>query len=90
MDASRVLVGGFSYGAATAALVAARAEPGTFCGAMLLDGWFNIDLASISSCPDNDQYAFPALAHKVGLGGGATPGLFVGSAQFAGYDEEHS
>jgi hypothetical protein len=87
VDPGTVVAGGFSYGAATAALAVAKA-PHRFAAAMLLDGWFNVDLKSIKGCTSNEQVAFPPLAHVKGLG--AVPALFVGSAEFAGYTALHA
>merc|ERR1712139_540635 len=81
VDPSRVVVGGFSYGAATAALSGAK-HPKRYAAAILMDGWFNLDLKSISSCESNEQLAFPALAHERGI---ECPCFFIGSDQFAHY-----
>lgn len=92
IDASRVILGGFSYGAATTALVASRAgAKDTACrGLLLLDGWFNIDFAFIKrTCEKRgtpppkceDQMAFPPKAHAKGSVL-APPCIFVGSEEF--------
>jgi pimeloyl-ACP methyl ester carboxylesterase len=75
-----MIVGGFSYGAATAALSATK-NPDDYIAAVLLDGWFNVDLASIEGCPSDEQVAFPPLSHEKGV---PVPALFVGSSEFAG------
>jgi pimeloyl-ACP methyl ester carboxylesterase len=90
MDHSRVLLGGYSYGAATAALVAARAarSDGSLRGLLLVDGWYNIDFsfvkklsrrlgAPVPQC--EDFVAFPPLAHSRGI---KIPAIFVGSEAF--------
>eukprot|EP00667_Euglena_gracilis_P011514 EG_transcript_11766 len=46
IDPSRVLVAGFSYGAATAALSAVL-HPKEYQACLLLDGWFHLDLESV-------------------------------------------
>eukprot|EP00035_Acanthoeca_spectabilis_P026049 m.461072 g.461072 ORF g.461072 m.461072 type:complete len:387 (+) comp22200_c0_seq1:158-1318(+) len=86
IENKRVVIGGFSYGAATAALAVAK-HPERYAAAILLDGWFNIDLKSIKSCSSDEQVAFPPLAHERGLG--SVPALFVGSSEFAGYRAMH-
>ena len=69
---------GYSYGAATAALSAAK-RPAAYRAVALLDGWFHIDLRAIKACPSDEQLDFPAGA----FGGFPAPALFLGSAQFA-------
>ena len=81
VDRTRVVVGGFSYGAATAALSAAKHRD-RYAAAVLMDGWFNIDLKSIESCESDEQLPFPQLAHEKGI---SCPCFFIGSAEFRGY-----
>ena len=83
MDPERVVLGGFSYGAATMSLVAADSTDADYRGVVLLDGWFNIDLRWVKSAKSDEQIAFPPLAHTKGLG---PPALFVGSETFANMD----
>jgi pimeloyl-ACP methyl ester carboxylesterase len=82
-DPERVVLGGFSYGAATASHVAAASADAEYRGIVLLDGWFNIDLRWVKSAASDEQIAFPPLAHAKGLG---PPALFVGSQSFAKMD----
>jgi len=74
IDASNIVVAGFSYGAATAALSVAK-HPSDYTACMLLDGWFFIELSGV-------KFDFPAEAHEKGL---SIPALFIGSEQFANY-----
>ena len=82
VDFDKTVLGGFSYGAATTALVAARTGGAGVRGVFLLDGWYNVDLAEIRTCPSNEQLPFPPLAHERGL---EPPALFIGSEMFAGF-----
>lgn len=74
IDPSNIVVAGFSYGAATAALSVAK-HPTDYKACMLLDGWFFIELTG-------HMFEFPAEAHEIGL---SVPALFLGSEQFANY-----
>ncbi|KAJ1486020.1 Alpha/Beta hydrolase protein, partial [Baffinella frigidus] len=47
VDPSKVVVGGFSFGAATAGLVAATASPGLYKAVVLIDGWWHIELPKL-------------------------------------------
>lgn len=67
----RVCVGGFSYGAATAALLAAT-QPKKYVAALLIDGWFHIE---IKGC----HIDLPKQAFDNGI---AIPALFLGSEAF--------
>ena len=70
------IVGGFSFGAATAGLVAAT-NPGAYRCAVLIDGWWNIDL------PKHNVFVnLPAEMHDKGT---VLPTLFVGSEEFDSY-----
>lgn len=73
IDEKVVIVGGFSYGAATACLSVAKRK-GVFVACYLLDGWFYIDLGGGTT--------FPAEAHEKGLD---VPALFIGSEHFANW-----
>lgn len=74
IDDTSVIVGGFSYGAATATLSVTK-RPNTYTACLLLDGWFYIDLG--------EGFKFPEPAHAKGLD---IPALFIGSEQFANWD----
>jgi pimeloyl-ACP methyl ester carboxylesterase len=67
---------GFSYGAATAAL-ATSTDDQPFCGAILLDGWFYIDVSESAGI----EYEFPEPAFQSGL---KVPAVFINSQKFAG------
>lgn len=75
LDKNRVFVGGFSYGAATAALCCVK-DPAAFAGAILMDGWFHMALPKLNPPFVLD---FPAEVHASGL---HCPALFIGSEQF--------
>jgi len=77
-DETRVAVGGFSFGGATAALVAATMPEHYKC-AVLWDGWFHIVLDSIQLYRDLPQQAFER--------GFSIPVCFIGSGQFAAMDK---
>ena len=47
-----------------------------------MDGWYNVDLAEIRTCPSNEQVPFPPYEHERGL---EPPALFIGSEMFAGF-----
>ncbi len=81
IDSKRVVVGGFSYGAATAALSAATHRD-RYAACILMDGWFNLDLKSIASCESDEQLPFPEKAHADGID---CPCFFIGSDEFAHY-----
>jgi len=73
-DVDIAFVGGFSYGAATAALTATK-NPALYAGAILHDGWFHIDLSKSSGFESD----FPSEAHANGI---PVPCLFLGSTHF--------
>ena len=75
IDQEHVFVGGFSYGAATAALASVQ-RPGAYQATVLIDGWFNIDLRKTTGV----AFDFPQEAHASGI---SIPCLFVGSEKFA-------
>ena len=75
LSSSNVIVAGFSFGAATAALSAAT-EPKNYRAAILIDGWYRIKFDSLKPPVD---IRLPLQAHALGL---SLPSLFVGSAQF--------
>jgi dienelactone hydrolase len=74
VDSARVVVAGFSYGAATAALMAAKFS-NDFVACILLDGWFYIDVSKSAGV----EFVFPAEAHALGI---QIPCLFLNSEQF--------
>ena len=84
VDPKCVVAGGFSYGAATAAL-AATMRPEVYCGAVLHDGWFHIDVSSSAGI----EFEFPEQAFDAETGLRA-PSLFVNSAQFASIGKLHA
>jgi predicted esterase len=57
LDASKVCVAGFSYGAATASLEAVT-HPSEYAACLLLDGWFHIEAG--------DGFDFPQETHDKG------------------------
>jgi predicted esterase len=73
IDDKVVIVGGFSYGAATAALSITKRK-GAYTAALLLDGWFYIDLG--------EGMVFPTEVHTQGLD---IPTIFIGSEHFANW-----
>tara|TARA_R110002050_G_scaffold192399_1_gene327344 strand:+ start:445 stop:987 length:543 start_codon:yes stop_codon:yes gene_type:complete len=81
IDLSKVGVAGFSYGATTAALSAAT-HPDRYKAAVLLDGWFSMDLASIDNCAVKEVVDFPIQAFEKGI---HCPALFLGSEEFDHY-----
>jgi predicted esterase len=80
IDPACVLIGGFSYGAATAALAVTR-HPSAYRGAILLDGWFFINLANYPGWGD-DQIMFPPEAHAKPAALRSIPTLWIGSHSF--------
>mmetsp|Transcript_67391 Transcript_67391/g.115761 ORF Transcript_67391/g.115761 Transcript_67391/m.115761 type:complete len:424 (-) Transcript_67391:105-1376(-) len=90
LDPAKVVVGGFSFGAATAGLCAAtnnessgvdsggNGKKSKWAAAVLLDGWWHVELKNKGVNLDQ-----PKQVHEgPGL---AIPCLFVGSAEFEGY-----
>eukprot|EP00301_Raphidiophrys_heterophryoidea_P007386 c12865_g1_i3.p1 GENE.c12865_g1_i3~~c12865_g1_i3.p1 ORF type:complete len:376 (-),score=80.07 c12865_g1_i3:1713-2840(-) len=65
IDESIVLTAGFSFGAATAAQVAAN-NPDKICACVLLDGWFRIDLSVFKGFAPHDFEDLPPDAHRIG------------------------
>lgn len=76
VDPSKAVVAGFSYGAATAAL-ATSTDDQPFCGAILLDGWFYIDVSESAGI----EFEFPEPAFQSGL---KVPAVFINSQKFSG------
>ena len=76
IDCSRVVIGGFSFGAATAGVVSAE-NSHAFVGAVLIDGWWHIELKKQGISQD-----LPQQVHDQGID---IPALFIGSSQFQGY-----
>ena len=76
IDDSKVYVGGFSYGAATAALSLVK-RPKAYNAAILLDGWFHIDIGKGFDFPPtvHAPESMPILH--------SCPSLFIGSEHFA-------
>ena len=72
------IAAGFSFGAATAARVCTMSKS-PFTAAILLDGWFHIQLT-----PDID-FCFPQSAFESNSRLGTLPALFLNSQQFQGY-----
>ncbi|KAL7509813.1 hypothetical protein ACHAXN_006764 [Cyclotella atomus] len=85
LDQRSIIASGFSYGAATSAL-AATMRPKQFQCAVLLDGWFQIGVASKNLDIDFPPDAFKTETNK----GFDIPSLFINSAAFErwtkGYD----
>lgn len=79
-DPDRVAVGGFSFGGATAALVASTMPQHYKCG-VLWDGWFHINLDSINFRRDLPTQAFDK--------GFSMPVIFIGSEQFTKFEHIH-
>jgi len=76
IDPNKVVVAGFSFGAATAGIVAAQ-NPKPYAAAMFIDGWWHIELKKHKVAQD-----LPLQAHSNGI---SLPSLFIGSAEFQGY-----
>lgn len=76
IDPVKVVVAGFSFGAATAGLAAAL-NPKAFAAAILVDGWWHIELKKLGVNQD-----LPLQVHSEGI---SIPALFIGSAEFEGY-----
>ena len=74
IDPKRVVAGGFSFGAATAGLVAATTK--NYCAAVLIDGWWHIELTKKAKVNQD----LPTQVHSRGI---AVPTLFVGSTEFS-------
>eukprot|EP00927_Polykrikos_kofoidii_P051664 TRINITY_DN45450_c0_g1_i1.p1 TRINITY_DN45450_c0_g1~~TRINITY_DN45450_c0_g1_i1.p1 ORF type:complete len:418 (-),score=55.45 TRINITY_DN45450_c0_g1_i1:93-1268(-) len=79
IDPSKLVVGGFSFGAATAGLVAATDDTKRWRAAILLDGWWHVNLQNLEV-----SFDLPTQAHEQGI---QAPSLFVGSEEFAGYEK---
>ncbi len=83
IDPTQVFVGGFSYGAATSSLSVVR-HPEDYKGAILIDGWFSINLADMKEAkvmPNNQLlFDFPPAAHEMKL---PLPAIFIGSEKFS-------
>jgi hypothetical protein len=88
LDLNRVVAAGFSFGAATVAQALATTmtdgvQP-LFCAALLLDGWFHIDVAESAGI----EFQFPEEAfQKFGKTGLPVPSLFIHSQQFQNYSK---
>lgn len=78
VHSGKVVVGGFSFGAATAGLAAAT-NPSAYVGAVLIDGWWHIELKKIGVNQD-----LPLQVHRA-AGTIPVPALFIGSEEFQGY-----
>jgi len=76
IDSNKVVVAGFSFGAATAGIVASQ-NPKSYAAAMFIDGWWHIELKKHKVAQD-----LPMQAHTNGI---SLPSLFIGSAEFQGY-----
>ena len=83
IDLSNIFVGGFSYGASTAALSAVL-HPEDYSGALLIDGWFLIDMAEWKHVHKVDyrenSALFPPEVHELGI---KIPACFIASSQLA-------
>jgi predicted esterase len=75
VDPTKAVAAGFSYGAATAAL-ATSIDDQPFCGAILLDGWFYIDVSESAGI----EFEFPEPAFRSGL---KVPAVFINSQSFS-------
>ena len=84
VDGASVIAAGFSYGGATAALVCHTHPRAPYGGALLLDAWLNLNLASIKNCDSNEQAPFPRAVHARGL---SVPTCLIGSATFKSHTE---
>jgi pimeloyl-ACP methyl ester carboxylesterase len=73
---SKVIVGGFSFGGATAGVVAAT-SPDDYEACILLDGWYHIEFPKYDILID-----LPSQLHAKGQGIKNLPTLFVGSQEF--------
>ena len=85
VDWNKTIVAGFSYGAATTALMAAKKESllPSLSAVILLDGWFHVDMMESAGIEfEMPQEAFDATAttHLKEI-----PALFVNSEQFTTY-----
>jgi predicted esterase len=76
----KIIVGGFSFGAATAGLVASK-YPDTYKAAVLIDGWWHIELKQLKVNQD-----LPLQVHENGI---RIPAIFIGSAEFETYEGLH-
>ena len=76
VDRGKVVVAGFSFGAATAGLVASM-RPEHYSAAVLVDGWWHIHLEKHRISQD-----LPLQVHEHGI---SIPSLFIGSAEFQSY-----
>lgn len=81
VDMNRVVAAGFSFGAATAARAVTMKEDKLFCGALLLDGWFYVDVGKSAGI----EFEFPKEAFEVDSRLAQLPRLFLNSEQFEGY-----
>jgi pimeloyl-ACP methyl ester carboxylesterase len=81
IDTDQVFVAGFSYGATTSSLSVAR-HPNDYRGALLLDGWFSVDLSSFAGW-GNERFDFPPEAFERPDGLSPVPCCFIGSEQFS-------
>uniref|UniRef100_A0A7S4UE33 1-alkyl-2-acetylglycerophosphocholine esterase n=1 Tax=Paramoeba aestuarina TaxID=180227 RepID=A0A7S4UE33_9EUKA len=81
INPNKIIAAGFSYGATTVAQAIAT-HPNTYSAALLLDGWFALDLASITSCPSNEIIPFPSSAHTLPDSLSTTPCCFIGTTAF--------
>lgn len=76
INKNKIIVGGFSFGAATAGLVASK-YPETYKAAILIDGWWHIELLKLKVNQD-----LPLQVHENGI---KIPSIFIGSAEFSKY-----
>ncbi len=80
VNPTSIIIGGFSYGAATCVQALAK-RPGKYAACVLLDGWYNIDFTVIPGLQAVGHVPFPPLAHQVKRL--EAPCLFIGSESFA-------
>ena len=80
-DCDKIVAAGFSYGAATAALVVVQDKSPFRAGAILLDGWFYIDVAESAGV----EFEFPALAFERRSVLQSIPALALNSEEFQKY-----
>eukprot|EP00466_Bigelowiella_natans_P011223 jgi/Bigna1/132597/aug1.18_g7305 len=85
MDTTKVILAGFSYGAATAALESVTNKE-QYLAVVLWDGWYHVDLRYLETrgikLNGRSRFDFPEKAHKDGI---QHPALFIGSTQFAAW-----
>ena len=81
INPNKIIAAGFSYGAATA-VQALSSHPSTYSSALLLDGWFALDLASIDSCPVKEIRPFPPSSSSSSSSLSMIPCCFIGTTMF--------